>query len=85
MIEVTVIIAVFVLGVVAGRVTRPGVPSQRPADPTPPILVKRTRASFRNPGRTAVTTYDEYKTSKGLFAPVRPGRGSTADEREVER
>lgn len=85
MTEAAVIISVFILGVVAGRISRSDVLSQQPAEPTPPILVKRTRASFRDPGRTAVTTYDEYKTSKGLFAPVRPGRGSTADEREVER
>lgn len=47
------------------------------------FLVKRTRPSFRHPGKVT-TTYDEYKTSKGLYSPIRPGKGSTADERDIK-
>lgn len=48
------------------------------------IMVKRTRPSFRNPNKTHRTSYDEYKTNKGLYAPVKPGKGSRADEIEVK-
>lgn len=49
------------------------------------IIVKRTRPSFRDPSKTTVTSYERYKTRDGLYAPVKPGKGSQADERVIDR
>jgi hypothetical protein len=57
----------------------------KPPDNKETVLVKRSRASFRNPARTSTTVYDEYKTSKGLYAPVKPGKGSTADDIDLTK
>ena len=48
------------------------------------VMVKRGRASFRNPGQTRKTDYSEYKSSNGLYAPVKPGKGSRADEIKID-
>lgn len=56
----------------------------KPPDEEPQtVLVKRVRSSFRNPAQTRSTSYDQYKTSKGLYAPVKPGKGNTADDIEI--
>lgn len=47
------------------------------------ILVKRTKPSFRNPAKTTETTFDKYKSTNGLYAPVRPGKGSVNDEVKI--
>jgi hypothetical protein len=87
MIDATTTILLILYGVVmfgAGVMFRKTLklrrPQSRPPDEQQTILVKRTRPSFRHPGKTQTTAYDEFKTSKGLYAPVRPGKGSTADE-----
>lgn len=67
------------IGFLLGRSVKP---TEKKEEQT--ILVKRTRPSFRNPNKTHKTSYDEYKTNKGLYAPVKPGKGSRADEIEVK-
>lgn len=67
------------------QISRKQPPSTKPPDVAQTILVKRTKASFRNPAKTHTTSFDEYKTSKGLYAPVRPGKGSTADDIDLSK
>lgn len=77
------IVAAFFVGMFCGWLARPASEPEKMAETNTPILVKRTRPSFRSPAQTAVTKYEEYKTSSGLYAPIRPGRGSTAGEKDV--
>lgn len=73
-------IIVFTAGYMTGAARRP---RTRPDDDKPKeVVVKRTRPSFRNPSQRTTTSYDRYKTRDGMYAPVRPGKGSTADETE---
>ena len=34
-------------------------------------MIKRTKPSYRNPMRTYNTSYDEFKTKRGLYEPVK--------------
>ncbi len=77
------LIGAFLCGLAVGIAIRPMSASPNEDKPAP-ILVKRTRASFRHPGKTSVTDYEEYRSKNGLYAPVRPGKGSTANEKEVK-
>lgn len=51
---------------------------------TETLLVKRAKPSLRNPMRTYNVAYDEYKTQKGLYAPVKP-KSEKKEEIEVGR
>lgn len=73
-------IVMFGCGLMFERVSITGKRQARPPDEQQTILVKRSRPSFRHPGKTQRTAYDEFKTRNGLYAPVRPGKGSMADE-----
>lgn len=75
-------ITAFVIGIALGWYARPGAEPAEKQEDNSSITIKRTRQSMRQPGKT-VTTYDQYKTQKGLYAPVRPGKGNTADEKEI--
>lgn len=59
-----------------------GQPPQTEQEQT--VYVKRPKPSLRNPMRTYNAAYDEYKTKKGLFEPVRP-KAQTHDDVEVGR
>lgn len=74
------------LGYAVGRVTRKHQqsPQTSNANESNVVLVKRNKPSFRSPLKTSVTAYDEYKTSKGLYAPIKPGKGSKADEIDLK-
>jgi hypothetical protein len=78
---IMMIVCAFLAGYGFARATQSDQqPRGKPPDEQQTILVKRNRTSFRNPAKTNKSTYDEYKTSKGLYAPVKPGKGSTADD-----
>lgn len=77
-------IVIYAMGISMGywiwgrdRVSKPKKPDPEESNE---ILVRRVRPSFRHPGKTSMASYDSYKQSNGLYAPVRQGRGSTADE-----
>lgn len=44
------------------------------------IKVKRNKPSLRNPMRTYDTRYDDFRTSRDLYAPVHPKGGRRQDE-----
>lgn len=80
------LLLVWACGYVTGRnVSRR--PRSRPPDQkeSREIIVKRTKPSFRDPSKTTVTSYERYKTRDGLFAPVKPGKGPQADERDIRK
>jgi hypothetical protein len=56
---------------------------QRLAEEETTIKVKRTKPSLRNPLITYITSYDEFKTNRGLYAPVKPKVDKKNDELEV--
>lgn len=79
---ILIVILALISGIALGRTSRPRTPRSRPPDPeeSNEIIVKRTRPSFRNPGRTVSSTYDRYKTNQGLYGAVKPGVGATSEE-----
>mgnify|MGYP007042747264 CR=1 FL=1 len=82
---ILIVIVALLLGMVIGRWSmRPVTRRSRPPDPeeSNEIIVKRTRPSFRNPGRTTSTIYDRYKTGQGLYGAVKPGVGPTVEQVE---
>lgn len=76
-----ILILVWSCGYVTGRNIKR---NTHPPNDQQEIMVKRVRPSFRNPARRTVTVYDKYKTSEGMYAPIRPGKGSTADDKEIQ-
>lgn len=61
---------------------RPRVPAPyAPQEET--VKVKRTRPSLRNPMRPYDTRYDDFRTKRDLYAPVKPSGGATKEELEV--
>ncbi|PWV90251.1 hypothetical protein DFQ01_14427 [Paenibacillus cellulosilyticus] len=77
---------VFLCGFVLGRNWEKATqPLPQPSDKEQTVLVRRVKSSFRNPARTFEHDYNEYKTRGGLYAPVKPGKGSTADDIDVGR
>ena len=45
------------------------------------VKVKRTRPSLRNPMRPYDVRYDDFKTKRGLYEPVKP-RGRTREQED---
>lgn len=81
------VIVVFILGAIFGAIVAGG---RRGRSVPPPMMmeddgkvtvpVKRTRMSMRNPMRTYSTSYDDFKTKKGLYGAVKP----KGQEKELE-
>lgn len=75
MIDALIYLAVFIAGYLLCFFTR----SERPREAQPreqTVLVARNKPSLRNPLRTSRVEYEEYKTSRGLYAAVKP-KGDT--------
>lgn len=45
--------------------------------------IKRTRPSLRNPMRPYDTRYDDFRTKRDLYAPVKPSGKPSKDELEA--
>lgn len=77
-----ILIVVFVLGALFGYKLhgRKRVPPPVVGDDEETVKVKRTKPSLRNPMRTYDVKYEDFKTKRGLYEPVRP-RGA---EKELE-
>ncbi|MBO9597125.1 MAG: hypothetical protein J7559_04780 [Cohnella sp.] len=79
-----ILVGVALIGFGLGRVSG-GLRRARPPEPQEhTVLVKRVKSSYRNPAQTYQQRYDEFKTRSGLYAPIKPGKGSTADDIDVE-